>query len=57
MLAYYVEWHMRETLRPMLFDDEYIDLSRALAGSQGAAFRLGESQGHDQAWQGRLAGP
>jgi transposase len=22
MLAYYVEWHMREKLRPMLFDDE-----------------------------------
>jgi len=25
MLAYYVEWHMRERLKPMLFDDEYID--------------------------------
>ena len=22
MLAYYVEWHLREKLRPMLFDDE-----------------------------------
>jgi transposase len=22
LLAYYVEWHMRKTLRPMLFDDE-----------------------------------
>jgi hypothetical protein len=22
MLAYYVEWHMRERLKPMLFDDE-----------------------------------
>jgi hypothetical protein len=24
MLAYYVEWHMRERLKPMLFDDEYL---------------------------------
>jgi len=25
MLAYYVQWHMRERLKPMLFDDEYLD--------------------------------
>ena len=25
MLAYYVEWHMREHLKPMLFDDEFIE--------------------------------
>jgi transposase len=25
MLAYYVEWHMREALKPMLFDDEFIE--------------------------------
>ena len=25
MLAYYVEWHMRERLKPMLFDDEFIE--------------------------------
>ena len=24
MLAYYIEWHMRELLKPMLFDDEFI---------------------------------
>ncbi|MBK7238570.1 MAG: hypothetical protein IPI02_24400 [Sterolibacteriaceae bacterium] len=24
MLAYYVEWHMRARLLPMLFDDEYL---------------------------------
>jgi len=24
MLAYYVEWHMRARLKPMLFDDEYL---------------------------------
>jgi hypothetical protein len=25
MLAYYVEWHMRQRLKPMLFDDEMLD--------------------------------
>ena len=25
MLAYYVEWHMRSRLKPMLFDDEFIN--------------------------------
>ncbi len=25
MLAYYVEWHMRARLKPMLFDDEYLE--------------------------------
>ena len=25
MLAYYVEWHMRQRLKPLLFDDEYLD--------------------------------
>jgi hypothetical protein len=25
MLSYYVEWHMRERLKPVLFDDEYLD--------------------------------
>lgn len=25
MLAYYVEWHMRARLKPMLFDDEHLD--------------------------------
>jgi len=29
MLAYYVEWHMRELLAPMLFDDENPDAGRA----------------------------
>lgn len=39
MLAYYVEWHMRETLKPMLFDDEYIDLARAARPSPVAKAR------------------
>jgi len=29
MLAYYVEWHMRHCLKPMLFDDEFIDDAQA----------------------------
>jgi transposase len=28
MLAYYVEWHMRKALAPLLFDDEQLDENR-----------------------------
>ena len=28
MLAYYVEWHLRKTLAPLLFDDEELDKNR-----------------------------
>jgi len=33
MLAYYVEWHMRERLKPMLFDDEFIEEASTLRAS------------------------
>lgn len=33
MLAYYVEWHMRQRLKPMLFDDEQLDLANATRSS------------------------
>ena len=33
MLAYYVEWHMRERLKPMLFDDEYLNEASASRAS------------------------
>jgi Transposase DDE domain len=33
MLAYYVEWHMRERLKPMLFDDEHLDEASASRAS------------------------
>jgi hypothetical protein len=33
MLAYYVEWHMRARLKPMLFDDEYLDEASAARAS------------------------
>jgi len=39
MLAYYVEWHMREKLKPMLFDDEYVELARAARPSPVAKAR------------------
>jgi len=42
MLAYYVEWHMRETLKPMLFDDEYIELARAARPSPVAKAQRSE---------------
>jgi transposase len=29
MLAYYVEWHMRRALRPLLYEDEELDEARA----------------------------
>jgi transposase len=33
MLAYYVEWHMRDDLAPMLFDDHHPDVGEALRTS------------------------
>ena len=33
LLAYYVEWHMRDALKPMLFDDEFIEEARATRAS------------------------
>jgi len=39
MLAYYVEWHMREKLKPMLFDDEYVEQARAARPSPVARAR------------------
>ena len=33
MLAYYVQWHMRQRLKPMLFDDEYLDEANATRAS------------------------
>ena len=36
MLAYYVEWHMRARLKPMLFDDEHLDEANATRASSVA---------------------
>ena len=33
MLAYYVEWHMRARLKPILFDDEHLEQASASRAS------------------------
>lgn len=43
MLSYYVEWHMREKLKPMLFDDEFIEEARTLRASPVARAERSES--------------
>jgi hypothetical protein len=39
MLAFHVEWHMCEKLKPMLFDDEYVGQARAARSSPVAKAR------------------
>jgi transposase len=46
MLAYYVEWHMREKLKPMLFDDEFIEQANAECASPVAKAKRSESARH-----------
>jgi len=41
MLAYYVEWHMRQALKPLLFDDEELD---SLRGSRDPVARAQSSE-------------
>ncbi len=43
MLAYYVEWHMRRQLRPLLFDDENSDAAEAARRSVVAPARRSEA--------------
>ena len=33
LLAYYVEWHMRQRLKPLLFDDDYLEQASASRAS------------------------
>jgi transposase len=48
MLAYYVEWHMRERLKPMLFDDEYIEeASQARVSPVAKAIRSEHAKAKD----------
>ncbi len=52
MLAYYVEWHMRERLKPMLFDDEYLDEASATRASPVAkAVRSEQAKAKDASKQ------
>jgi hypothetical protein len=49
MLAYYVEWHMRQRLKPMLFDDEYLDEASATRASPVAkAVRSEQAKAKDK---------
>ena len=43
MLAYYVEWHMRGWLKPLLFDDEDPDAAEAARASPVAPAKVSES--------------
>ena len=43
MLAYYVEWHMRQRLRPMLFDDEDCEGAEAARTSIVAPAQVSEA--------------
>ena len=48
MLAYYVEWHMRQRLKPMLFDDEQLDVATTSRASAVAkAVRSEHAKGKD----------
>ena len=52
MLAYYVEWHMRQDLAPLLFDDHdpaAAERQRSSRGPQGQALARGTRQGRPQA--------
>jgi transposase len=52
MLAYYVEWHMRARLKPMLFDDEYLDEASATRASAVAkAVRSEQAKAKDASKQ------
>ena len=43
MLAYYVEWHMRQRLKPLLFDDEDPGVAQAARRSVVAPARVSDS--------------
>ena len=52
MLAYYVEWHMRQRLKPLLFDDEEPDVAGAappIGGGAGRSLTIGPRQSLNRA--------
>jgi len=52
MLAYYVEWHMRARLKPMLFDDEHLDeASASRASAVAKAVRSTQAKAKDASKQ------
>ena len=51
MLAYYLEWHMRQSLAPMLFEDTNKQAAEATAhqrGGTGAALPRGRAEADHQ---------
>ena len=54
MLAYYVEWHMRQRLKPLLFDDEVPDVAEAARPSVVAPAEVSPSA-QDKARRKRTA--
>jgi Transposase DDE domain len=53
MLAYYVQWHMRQRLAPLLFDDEYLDEANATRASPVAkAVRSDHAKDKDKTRRG-----
>ena len=59
LVAYYVEWHLRQAWEPLLFEDEELAVDRQRRRPGGAGPRLGvgaaeEEDAHDV---GRSAGP
>ena len=48
MLAYYLEWHMRQSLAPMLFDDTDKDEAEALRSSVVAPAQRSKTAVHKQ---------
>ena len=56
LLAYHVEWHMRQALAPLLFDDEQRGQQPLVAGRAGQALGGGAGQGAVQAHAGGAAG-
>ena len=58
MLAYYVEWHMREKLAPILFDDEDVEGAQALRESVVApAVRSPSAKQKDRTQRTQDGGP
>jgi transposase len=60
MLAYYVEWHMRRALAPVLFDDherEAAEEARRSIVAPAQRSDAAQAQGRNQDRRGRLSGP
>ena len=47
LLSYYVEWHLRRALEPLLFDDEDLEVHRGEAGPGAAGAAVGSGQAEE----------